>query len=189
MSRSLDPPVALLDANVLFPQFLRDVLLRLAVARLFSPRWTDRIQNEWTGNLIAKRPDVTREAVQRTRKLMEVAFPQARVTGYRRHEKSFAGIHAGDRHVAAAAAAAGATQIVTFNLRHFPHDALAPFAIEAVHPDAFISAFLSLDRDQVVKILEKHRAGLRRPALSPSQYRAAFRKTGLIASAEYLSED
>lgn len=51
-------PVAVLDANVLYPQFLRDVPLRLAAAELFVPRWTDRIHQEWTRNLATNRPDI-----------------------------------------------------------------------------------------------------------------------------------
>jgi hypothetical protein len=43
-----------------------------------------------------------------------------------------------DRHVAAAAVAAGAEQITTINLKHFQDVDLAPFGIEAVHPDVFL---------------------------------------------------
>jgi hypothetical protein len=35
--------VAVYDANVLYPSTLRDVLIRIDLARLVQPRWTSRI--------------------------------------------------------------------------------------------------------------------------------------------------
>lgn len=37
---------AILDANVLYPQLVRDTLLSLAVERLYHARWTDTIHDE-----------------------------------------------------------------------------------------------------------------------------------------------
>ena len=95
--------VAVLDANVLYPQFLRDVLLRLAAAELFTPRWSDRIQREWMRNLAENRPDLPPARIARVRTLMEEAFPEAEVKGYRAYQGLFAGVDPKDRHVAAAA--------------------------------------------------------------------------------------
>ncbi|MFW2356067.1 hypothetical protein [Hydrogenophaga sp.] len=39
---------AVLDANVLYPALLRDVLLSLAHADLYSAKWTPHIRAEWT---------------------------------------------------------------------------------------------------------------------------------------------
>ena len=36
------PVVALYDANVLYPSTLRDVLIRVGVAQLARPKWSDR---------------------------------------------------------------------------------------------------------------------------------------------------
>lgn len=44
---------AVLDACVLYPAPLRDLLLSLASAGLFHARWTPDIENEWTRNLLA----------------------------------------------------------------------------------------------------------------------------------------
>ena len=84
--------VAVLDANVLYPQFLRDVLLRLAAAELCMPRWSDRIQGEWMRNLAEDRPDIPPARIARVRTLMEEASPEAGVKGYRAYEKLFAGV-------------------------------------------------------------------------------------------------
>lgn len=38
----------ILDANVLYSNLLRDILLSLATAGLYHARWTARINEEWT---------------------------------------------------------------------------------------------------------------------------------------------
>ena len=50
-------PTAVLDACVLYKDVVRDVLLNIAEAGLFRPRWTAEIQDEWTRNLKDNRPD------------------------------------------------------------------------------------------------------------------------------------
>ena len=45
-------PVILLDACVLYPYTLRDTLMHLALARLYTPCWTDRIHEEWHRNVL-----------------------------------------------------------------------------------------------------------------------------------------
>jgi hypothetical protein len=49
---------AILDANVLYPTLVRDLLLSLATAGLYHARWSRHIHDEWTRNLIADRPDL-----------------------------------------------------------------------------------------------------------------------------------
>ena len=39
------------DANVLFPQTIRDCLMSLAVTGLFRAFWTDKIHDEWIRNV------------------------------------------------------------------------------------------------------------------------------------------
>ncbi|MFT3861145.1 hypothetical protein [Micropruina sp.] len=43
--------VVVYDANVLYPSTLRDVLIRVGLARLVQPKWTDQILDEVFGNL------------------------------------------------------------------------------------------------------------------------------------------
>ena len=119
-------PVALYDANVLYPSFLRDVLMRLAVADLVRARWTDAIHDEWGRHLLENRPDIPATAVARIRALMEHALPDARVTGYEPWLDRVALPDPDDRHVLAAAVQARAQYIVTLNQSDFPASALAP---------------------------------------------------------------
>ena len=69
---------ALLDANVLYPAGLRDFLLRLADQYLYAPLWSADIHAEWIGSVLADRPDLTADVLQRTRTVMDRHFPDAR---------------------------------------------------------------------------------------------------------------
>ena len=51
-------PTALLDANVLYPAGLRDLLLRLADRHLYAPLWSADIHAEWMRSLLADWPDI-----------------------------------------------------------------------------------------------------------------------------------
>lgn len=124
-------PCAVLDACVLYPAPVRDLLLQLARDGAYRARWTDDIQNEWMRNVLGNRPDLTATQLAYTRSQMEKHIPDALVTGYAHH---IAVVHLpdpDDRHVVAAAIAARADAIVTFNLRDFPAAILEPLDIEA----------------------------------------------------------
>ena len=104
--------VAVLDACVLYPAALRDVLLWLAAESVYQPRWTDTIPEEWTRAVLADRPDLTREQLERTRSLMNQVDPESLVEGYEELVSSLALPDQDDRHVLAAAIAAKASVIV-----------------------------------------------------------------------------
>ena len=74
--------VALLDANVLYPARLRDLLIRLAIDGQYAARWSEQILDECFRNLVANRPDLPSEYLARTRTLMGVALPDALVVDF-----------------------------------------------------------------------------------------------------------
>ena len=39
-------------------------MMRLALTNLYRARWTDRIYDEWTRNVVKQRPDMELEAVR-----------------------------------------------------------------------------------------------------------------------------
>jgi hypothetical protein len=184
--RREEPIQAVLDANVLYSAFLRDVLLRLAFGNLFQPYWTERIHEEWIRNLLAHRSDLTSTQLARTRAAMDASFPGALVDGHEVLEAQFAGVAPGDRHVAAAALKAGAGWIVTQNLRDFPPAALRPHGLSARSPDDFILMLVTTRSPAIHAVLDEHRRGLNRPPLTPDAYRATFVRNGLVRSAAAL---
>ena len=54
----MNEPLAVLDACVLYPASLRDLLMHLTLADAFRARWTETIHEEWIGNLLLNRPDL-----------------------------------------------------------------------------------------------------------------------------------
>ena len=74
----------MLDADVLYPAGLRDMLLRLADRYLFTPLWSADIHAEWTRSLLADRPDLDAAVLARTRAVMDGHFPESVVADTRR---------------------------------------------------------------------------------------------------------
>ena len=175
---------ALLDANVLYPAGLRDFLLRLADQYLYAPLWSADIHAEWIGSVLADRPDLTADVLERTRAVMDRHFPNAIVTGY-----SAAGLDlpdAGDLHVLAAAIEGGAELIVTRNLRDFPADCLAPHGLTAQHPDVFIADLLDAEPEAVLAAVRGHRAALRNPPRTANEHLVALERLGLVRTASLM---
>lgn len=145
-----DFPV-ILDACVLANGRVCDLYLRLAEPpRLYTPVWSEAILDEVHRTQTTKlaRP-YSEELANYWRKEVTRAFPEAcircwepLVSAMTNEEK--------DRHVLAAAVQAGATMIVTFNLRHFPSAALKPLGIEAAHPQDYLLTLWSMNPAVVI---------------------------------------
>jgi predicted nucleic acid-binding protein len=161
---------ALYDSCVLYPAPLRDLLMWLALSDLFRARWSNDIHDEWIRNLLEDRPDLTREQLERIRDMMNSHVRDCLVTGY---EPLIVGLtlpDPDDRHVLAAAIRAGAAVIVTFNLRDFPSELLAPFGVEAQHPDEFIVHLLDLNPGMVLNSVTRCWKNLKNPPKTADEY-------------------
>src|SRR5262245_34128946 len=115
----MEPLIAVYDACVLFPAFLRDFLVRLAIhgnsGGVFRAKWTGHIHNEWIRAVRRQRPSVRLRDLQQTRRLMDQHVRGCRVRGYKRWEQRLTLPDPNDRHVLAAAIACVADVVVTFN--------------------------------------------------------------------------
>ncbi|MCM8566474.1 PIN domain-containing protein [Thauera linaloolentis] len=161
----------------------------LGLSGRFRARWSPQIHEEWKHNLLAKRPDLSREQIDRTSALMDQAIPDGLVTD---HEDLIAGLtlpDPGDRHVLAAAirCSASASVIVTSNEKDFPQAALAPYGIEAQHPDLFVDNLFDLDPAAVVAAAQKQRAQLKHPPLDVDRYLDVLLRQGLVQTVKALS--
>jgi predicted nucleic acid-binding protein len=162
------PFVALLDANVLYPIWLSDALLRMAETEVFQVRWTERILDEASRNIKASRPGQNPAAVDRRFGDMRAAFDEAMVTGYGELESVMTNSPE-DRHVLAAAIVGRADVIVTKNLDDFPAEALDPYGIDAQHPDEFLCNQWELDEEAMLDAMEHWLEDLANPRLTLEQ--------------------
>jgi hypothetical protein len=177
---------AVLDACVLYPAPLRDLLLQLSLAGLYRARWTDEIHGEWMASLLARRPDLTHEQLDRTRTLMNASGLDCLVTGYAHLVDGLQLPDECDRHVLAAAIRCGAAVIVTCNQRDFPAAYLGQFGIEAQHPDAFIAELMDADQQRVLQSVRRVRLRLRNPPMSADEYLHILSRQSLPATVTAL---
>ena len=161
---------ALLDACVIYPAPLRDLLVQLALSDLFRAKWTEQIHQEWIGNVLKKRPDITPAQLERTRELMNLYVRDCLVTGFEPLIPSLMLPDPDDRHVLAAAIASRSDIIITFNLKDFPEQVLSAYRIKAQHPDEFVSTLLEQEPQAVKQAVETVRQRLRNPPKSIEEY-------------------
>lgn len=172
------PPLVVIDANLLYPFHLRNLLVQFGVDAVIAPRWTARIHAEWIGNLVAtgRAPE---ERLLLTLDLMNSALPAAEVHGWEARMEGLVLPDPDDCHVLAAALAAGARTILTMNLRDFPALSLAPHGVAAVHPDDFLCELHNADPDLLRASTEAAQANLSRSTPSVAAYLDALDRQGL----------
>ncbi|MFP2926740.1 putative toxin-antitoxin system toxin component, PIN family [Pyxidicoccus sp. 3LG] len=152
----------ILDANVLIPVSLCDVLLRSARMNLIQVYWTEEILEEMRRNLVVEYRRSEAQAARRV-SAMKDAFPEAMVTGYELLVPSMRN-HPKDRHVLAAAVHIGAQTIVTNNLRDFRAEHL-PKSMQAQDPDTFLQNLLSQAPDVLLEVLHLQANTLKNPPI------------------------
>lgn len=167
---------AFLDACVLYPTVLREVLLAVAEEGLYAPAWSPRVLEEWVR--AAARLGAGQEAVARG----EVALLKARRPDALVEDAPGEGLvlpDPADAHVAAAAREAGVELIVTLNLRDFPTRTLADLGLHVEHPDAFLHRLWSEDPETVARAAERVRAEAERLSGRPQAMRPLLKRAYL----------
>ena len=124
-----------LDACVLFPTVMREVLIGCAAAGLYEPRWSARILEEWA-RATAK---IGAEVIARGEvALLRARWPEAEVQVADAALARFWLPDSDDIHVLAAAVLGHADLIVTLNAQDFPRDLLQAEGLKRADPDGFL---------------------------------------------------
>lgn len=129
-------PVVLLDACVLVPYPLVSALLTMAESELFEPRWSEQILGEVERTLTGKL-DLDPGKAQHRLSQMRAGFPESSVHGFEDLIQEMT-CDPKDRHVLAAAVAAGADLLVTVNLKHFPEASYREHGLEVIDPESLM---------------------------------------------------
>jgi predicted nucleic acid-binding protein len=179
---------ALLDADVTAGALPRNVLLSLAEAGFFRPRWSAQILDETElaiAKILSDRGDALEEAA-RQRARIERAFPEALVLNYEPLIKGIELPDPGDTHVVAAAVQTRASVIVTNNLKDFPDATLNPLGLQARSADNFIADIIDIYTPGAVAALRTMRQRFKRPELDAEALIRRFENAGLTQSANLL---
>lgn len=179
---------AILDACVLYPAPLRDLLISLGEEGLFRARWTNRIQDEWIRNLTANRKDIPPEYLARTVALMNDAIEDCIVENADHLIESLTLPDPDDRHVLAAAIVGHADAIITFNLKDFPEAKTNVYGVEVLHPDDFLVAQYDLDPIKFLSVVKSLRERLRKPPRTAEELIATYEQHGLPQTCKLLRD-
>ena len=179
---------ALLDANVLFSAALRDILMEVALAKLYRPKWTLDIQQEWIDALLRNKPHLKRDKLERTQALMHNALPTALVTGYESLIDGLTLPDPDDRHVLAAAIVGRCDVIVTQNLKDFPEDTLAQYEIDRQHPDEFLANHFDLLPGKFCMAVRIARVGRKNPPYTIDEHLEHLARIGLDVTVSMLQQ-
>ncbi len=146
-----------LDACVLFPTVMREVLLAVAAQGLFTPIWSDRILGEWQRAAARFGPDAEAEALVAIARAQE-GFPTARIKPQPGLEARLHLPDDNDIHVFATAIAGNADAIVTLNAKDFPRGTLQAEGLTRRDPDGLLWELWSHEPDAVNAALERVRS-------------------------------
>ena len=117
---------------------------------------------------------------------MDMAVRDCLVTGYQDLIPSLSLPDPDDRHVLAAAIVGRCDVIVTQNLKDFPEGALAPYGIDAQHPDDFLSNHFNVAPGLFCDAVRRVRMRLKNPPFTAPQYLAVLMQQGLVATTSEL---
>jgi len=140
-----------LDTNVIYPLWTRDLLLWFAYFELYTPKWSNNICSEWIDVMIRKGVD-EKEAIKRA-SIINEAFPDALVDKYISLISHLTLPDEDDRHVLAAAIKTNANLIITNNIKDFPEEYLADYGLKSKVPDDFFTDIIDLNPEVAVECI------------------------------------
>lgn len=184
-------PIAALDACILFQGRLTNLLLHLAAAGAFEPIWSDAIHAEWMRNLHASmgiphdRIAYRHDQMERAFPVANIPAPPALVTAIQGLSKTAA--QRKDAHVIATAIMAGASVIVTHNIKDFSSAVLSHYGLSKTRPHPFCVDLLLSDPERVLAGIRAHRGSLRKTPMTGGEYIGQLDTVGLPRLAQALA--
>lgn len=188
MSFVANPFVVILDANVLYPFRIRDVLLTFAHEGLFRARFTEEIMYEWTKNLVQQKPELEESVISQARMIRQT-FDECFVTGHMSLIDGLEMPDKDDRHVLAAAIRCSAQVIVTENRRDFPPDLLEEYDIEVLGADDMLVSTYELFPVEAARALGRVRRRYKNPSMTVSEFLLDLTRAGLPKLAAVARRD
>ena len=143
----------LLDACVLYPTVMREVLIGVAARGLFSPLWSARILEEWA-RAAARLGEGQEEIARGEIALLRANWPKAEVNFTPELEDDLHLPDPDDTHVLAAAIAGQADVLLTMNRKDFPTRTLSAHGIIRRDPDGLLRELFQENQTVVANVAE-----------------------------------
>lgn len=157
---------------------MREVVLGVAQAGLFEPKWSPRILEEWAR--AARKIGSEGETIARGEiATITARFPRAEVPIPQGLEARLWLPDPNDIHVLAAAIGCSADAIMTVNAKDFPRNELADEGLQRVDPDGFLTGLAGAHFDAVQSVGEAVLAQARALSGEPWEMRKLMRKARL----------
>lgn len=169
---------AVLDACVLYPTVLREILIGVAQAGLYTPLWSERMLEEWARATRKIGPLAEGQARVEVAQL-QATFPKAAIAPQLGLEARLHLPDENDIHVLAVAIVGNADVIITFNARDFPRQVLAGQGLTRRDPDGFLWEMWSHNPDAVGAVIERVQATAERLSGQSFPLRPFLKKAGL----------
>lgn len=168
----------LIDANVLFPTVLREIVLGWARTGAFQPLWSERILEEWRRAALrhSDRDGVIAEGEIAHAK---AAFPDALVALRAETKRRLSLPDPDDVHVFAAAIDGGAAALLTLNLKDFPTNALAAEGVLRRAPDEFLLEAFHADSPAMANVVREVLASARAHGIDTTDPRKLLKRARL----------
>lgn len=187
MSYRADRFTVVIDTDVLVGALTRNIILSLAEAGLFRPRWSNcTIEDEFVRFFERRYPDQIGLGLKQKAAITS-AFPEGLAEVEACIVEGLTLPDADDRHVLAAAIKTKAALIVTNNLMDFPEECIARHEVEAISADEFIADCIDLAGPDAVAALRTMRERLKNPAIDAEALLVRIEQVGLTQSALLLS--
>lgn len=166
----------LIDACVLYPTVMRQMVLGVAESGAFEPRWSPRLLEEWARAAARLGPEheaLARGEIAQT----QARFPKAEVPTA--PEGRFWLPDPSDIHVLATAVACSADVILTVNAKDFPGNILAEEGLSRADPDRFLQGLFEAHPALVHQVANAVLREAQRLSGEPWTMRALMKKARL----------
>ena len=180
---------SVIDACVIYPASIRDVLLSVAAEGVFKPYWSQMIHSEWKRNLLKNRSDLNQAKLDKTSLAMDQFFHGANQNDFQHLIDKLILPDINDRHVLALAIKTQSKYIVTKNLKDFPVSVLEQYNICAIDPDDFLIQLNKNFKMFLLEAMKKQRARLKNPPLTVDEFIDSIENSGLVKFANYLKNE
>jgi predicted nucleic acid-binding protein len=175
---------ACLDACVLFPSVMREMLLEAAAEGAFEPVWSERILEEWA-RATRRLPDGAEAIARAAIATMRRRWPSSEIETPPELAEAISLPDADDGHVVASAIWAGADTLVTVNCRDFPSRSLVRHGLVVRDPDSLLLEFHSSEFD-IRSCAERVRLRAEAASNRPQHLRPLLKRAGLPRLAKAL---